>query len=161
MNHPVIRRPEEEAPETALDRGVGLSQELNQAGSASGLLEKALSGTLRTASGPRPKIMEPEELLAIAIVRQAAEDWQSAVHALRRHPDHRPSLLLKQETERFFRSAWFQILMDLDGEVFLNRLRAEAKLPEREAPSETRRRAQNLHLRMARRRRRRQRRSGL
>lgn len=109
----------------SLDTSVSLSQELNL--SSAPLLRKAAAGGLsspgRASAGPP----EPEELLALAVVGQAVEDWRLARSILRRVPDHPRAACLKRDAERFFRSRWFCVLVDLDGRALLSRLRREAE----------------------------------
>ena len=57
----------------------------------------------------------PYELLATAIVKQAAKDWRSASRRLGKDPSNKRARFTKAETEGFFRSGWFEVLSDLDG----------------------------------------------
>ena len=85
----------------------------------------------------------PYDDLANAIIAQAVKDYRQALHFLKRHP-HTPDLdteeakkdnrkrvlrnkIIKNEgerenIERFFRSDWFGLLSNLDGEVLMNRV---------------------------------------
>jgi hypothetical protein len=87
--------------------------------------------------------MEPYESLANAVIVQAVKDYRQAIHFLNRHP-HTPDLdteeakkdkrknalrnkIIKSEgerdsIERFFRSEWFELLSNLDGEVLLDKV---------------------------------------
>ena len=125
MNQLKKVRPKEEhdAGSISLDRDVSLSEELNLSSDPPSLFELAESGALRPERTGRSDIREPEELLVQAIVRQAVDDWRQACRILRLRPGHPEALAMRRETENFFRSRWFQTLVDLDGEVFLARLR--------------------------------------
>ena len=84
--------------------------------------------------------------LAAAIVEQAVRDWLKAQRAARRRKtkirldndtkDNSPRTYIRS-AESFFRSQWFGILVDLDGEELLRRLRQH---PERDGRSVTYRR---------------------
>ena len=71
--------------------------------------------------------LEPEQRLANAIIIQAAEDYRTALRCLRINPDHKPSLEMLQECERFFRSEWYQMLTTVDGEMIMRKIREEEK----------------------------------
>ena len=113
-----------------LDPGVSLSEELNQAAGTGRVLDRAETGRLRDELRGPATGLEPEEMLVLAIVRQAAEDWRRAVLMLSGRPDHPEALALRRETERFFRSRWFHQLVDLDGEELLERLKREEGIPD-------------------------------
>ena len=66
-------------------------------------------------------------LLSEAIVLQAAEDYRTALRALRRRPDLRPARRRRTALERFFRSRWFSTLSGLDPERLISALREEAE----------------------------------
>ena len=63
--------------------------------------------------------INPYQLLAEAIILRAVADYRKALKY-----DCRG---IKRNCERFFRSEWFSILTDLDGESLIQRLRAEVK----------------------------------
>ena len=71
--------------------------------------------------------MQCWEDLANAIVLQAAEDYAADLRALRRRPDLKPREERKRSTERFFRSRWFRILSDADGEELMTKIRKECR----------------------------------
>lgn len=56
--------------------------------------------------------MTPYQLLANAIIIQAVKDYRNAKHPATR-----------KELERFFRSEWFSILSNLNGEYCLSSCR--------------------------------------
>ena len=71
--------------------------------------------------------------LAIAIVKQAAEDYKSAVRAMRCNPrDNRLQGALA-ECRRFFRSSWIEVLTGVDGQYILDRLDDELNAGEIES----------------------------
>lgn len=72
------------------------------------------------------------ENLRFAIVRQAAQDYHSSLRYLRspikQSKESIETTLFnkkndKEECERFFRSSWFGLLCDLDGELILSTIR--------------------------------------
>ncbi|MBQ9871013.1 MAG: hypothetical protein IJM27_03700 [Eubacterium sp.] len=68
---------------------------------------------------------EPYENLANSIIAQAAEDYRTAIRDLKKCPyDYRSKDTLR-EIERFFRSAWYEKLTTVEGEMILERLREE------------------------------------
>ena len=60
--------------------------------------------------------------LAAAVVKQACKDYRAAVHRLLREHDHEAALRMKADVEKFFRSEWFTMLSDLDGEALMKRI---------------------------------------
>ena len=69
--------------------------------------------------------MTPYHRLANAIVEQAAKDYRSALKALARDSDNAYIQDEVKSLERFFRSRWYGILTNVDGEYLMERLRAE------------------------------------
>ena len=65
------------------------------------------------------------EILANAIVEQAAKDYRWARAALGKDPQNIKAVAMRRETESFFRSAWFGQLTSLDGEWLLEKLEGE------------------------------------
>ena len=63
--------------------------------------------------------------LANAIIEQAAKDYRAAQRIQRRHPDNYSAHKTVLEVEQFFRSDWFAVLSDIDGEVLLRMLKEE------------------------------------
>ena len=66
---------------------------------------------------PDPLHRKGCSMLAVGIVRQAIKDWQDAKEMLRKVPDHEPSQEMVLETERFFRSNWFQEIRECAPDV--------------------------------------------
>ena len=60
--------------------------------------------------------------LAIAIIKQAAKDWQLAAKRLRKNPRNKEAARVKEETERFFRSEYCYGLGGVDGRAILRKL---------------------------------------
>lgn len=77
-----------------------------------------------TASSEALFTDEPETLLAHAIVLRAVDDWRAA-YRLYLRSNYGAGRLETAECERFFRSKWFLLLSNLDGEALIRRLRAE------------------------------------
>ena len=69
--------------------------------------------------------MNPYKELANAIIVQAVKDYRDAVERLRYTPDDKSELHDKRSIEKFFRSNWFSILSDLNGELLLKKLKEE------------------------------------
>ena len=69
--------------------------------------------------------MTPYQRLTNAIVEQAAKDYRSALKALARDSDNAYIQDEVKSLERFFRSRWYGILTNVDGEYLMERLRAE------------------------------------
>ena len=72
--------------------------------------------------------MNPYKELANAIIVQAVKDYRDAVERLHYTPDDKSALCDKRSIERFFRSEWFSILSDLNGELLLKKLKEEVSL---------------------------------
>lgn len=61
----------------------------------------------------------------ITIIVQAVKDYRDAVERLRYTPDDKSAQHDKRSIEKFFRSNWFSILSDLNGELLLKKLKEE------------------------------------
>ena len=72
------------------------------------------------------------EALADYIIFLAVQDYQISRRKLRRNPDHKTAARTVRELERFFRSRWFSILTDADGNKMLERLKWEEASRDRE-----------------------------
>ncbi|MDD6968299.1 MAG: hypothetical protein PUK18_12515 [Firmicutes bacterium] len=72
--------------------------------------------------------MTPYQRLANAIVEQAAKDYRSALKALARDSDNAYIQDEVKSLERFFRSRWYGILTNVDGDYLIDKLREEAKM---------------------------------
>lgn len=72
--------------------------------------------------------MTPYQRLANAIVEQAAKDYRSALKALARDSDNAYIQDEAKSLERFFRSRWYGILTNVDGDYLMDKLREEAKM---------------------------------
>ena len=65
------------------------------------------------------------EILANAIVEQAAKDYRWARTALGKDAENVAAAAMLSETKRFFRSAWFGQRPQIDGERLLRKLEGE------------------------------------
>ena len=65
------------------------------------------------------------EILANAIVEQAAKDYRWARTTLAKDAGNVAATAMRSETERFFRSAWFGQLTSINGEWLLQQLEGE------------------------------------
>ncbi len=72
----------------------------------------------------RPEL-DPYQELANAIVIMAAKDYRHALRIQRRNPDSQAAMIKIDEIERFFRSDWYRLLTDVDGEMLIKKLREE------------------------------------
>ena len=72
--------------------------------------------------------MTPYQRLANAIVEQAAKDYRSALKALALDSDNAYIQDEVKSLERFFRSRWYGILTNVDGDYLIDKLREEAKM---------------------------------
>ena len=66
--------------------------------------------------------MEPYKELANSIVLRAVKDYKAALRRERKGNKNAKKEI--KELESFFRSAWFKVLSDLDGEELITTLRA-------------------------------------
>lgn len=69
--------------------------------------------------------MNPYKELANAIIVQAVKDYRDAAERLRYTLDDKSAQHDKRNIEKFFRSNWFSILSDLNGELLLKKLKEE------------------------------------
>lgn len=61
-------------------------------------------------------------LLANAIITQAAKDYKDNLSLLHKNPNDNTAKAERRKLEKFFRSSWFDILTQLDGEALLQKL---------------------------------------
>ena len=66
------------------------------------------------------------EELANAVVMLAVKDYRLARWRIRRYPGAKKSQDRIRECERFFRSQWFRVLTEINGEELIKQLRSEA-----------------------------------
>lgn len=74
------------------------------------------------------KGLDPYEALANAIIVQAAQDVRVAYKAIKRNPKNYTAQRTIDEVEKFFNSAWFEALTDVEGSYLIRKLREEAGL---------------------------------
>jgi len=72
--------------------------------------------------------MNPYKELTNAIIVQAVKDYRTALNQLSLNPNDKAAQREKNSIERFFRSDWFSILTDLDGDLLLKKLKEEVSL---------------------------------
>ena len=65
------------------------------------------------------------EILANAIVEQAAKDYRWARTTLAKDAGNVAAAAMRSDTERFFHSAWFGQLTSINGEWLLQQLEGE------------------------------------
>ena len=67
--------------------------------------------------------MEPYQALANAIVELAVKDYKQALKYHLAHPEKSSYAKDVAELEAFFRSGWYGMLTDLDGELLMQGVR--------------------------------------
>lgn len=65
--------------------------------------------------------------LANAIVSRAARDYRLALKAKKRRPKNANVMRIISDCERFFRSQYYHILTDVDGEWLMKQIRKNAE----------------------------------
>ena len=68
--------------------------------------------------------LEQYENLANAIIISAVNDYKGVLRFKKNDPD-REKFVKNSLSEKFFRSEWFKILTNVDGEYLINKLREE------------------------------------
>ena len=81
-------------------------------------------------AGSKNLAEDPYERLAHAIVLQAVSDYRVALKKIKAHPKNREAISEALEIEKFFRSGWYSILTDVDGEYLIRRLQDEIRQSE-------------------------------
>ena len=81
-------------------------------------------------AGSKNLAEDPYERLANAIVLQAVSDYRVALKKIKAHPKNREAISEALEIEKFFRSSWYSILTDVDGEYLIRRLQDEIRQSE-------------------------------
>ena len=69
--------------------------------------------------------MERYENLANAIVCQAVKDYRQILKVCIQYPDDAEWQREKEELERFFKSKWYSILTELDGEWLMRKIKED------------------------------------
>ena len=72
---------------------------------------------------------DPYENLANSIVLLAVKDYRDTLKKLKKWPGNESAKIMKDEVERFFRSAWYRELTSVDGEYLISKLQAEVDEP--------------------------------
>ena len=67
--------------------------------------------------------MEPYQALANAIVEVAVKDYKTALKYHYAHPERNEYAAEVAELEKFFRSGWYGMLTNLDGEYLMAGIR--------------------------------------
>ena len=67
--------------------------------------------------------MKPYQALANTIVELAVKDYKKALKQHYRFPNSEDYAAEVKSLERFFRSGWYGMLTDLDGEYFITGIR--------------------------------------
>jgi hypothetical protein len=69
--------------------------------------------------------LDPYQALANAVVQNAAEDYRAVLKRLNKDPENVIAKAEVQELKRFFRSQWYEVLTEVDGEYLINMLEKE------------------------------------
>lgn len=69
--------------------------------------------------------------LVMGIVKQAVYDWRSAKRRMRKKKDNKDAERIIADCETFFRSSYFGLLTNMDGEALLQRLMDDMENEER------------------------------
>ena len=72
----------------------------------------------------------PYERLANAIILQAVSDYRVALKKIKANPRNRDAIDEALQIEKFFRSSWYGVLTDVDGEYLIKRLQDEVRQSE-------------------------------
>ena len=67
----------------------------------------------------------PEQMLANAIIIQAADDYRISLRRLKLNRMNREYLRMKEDCESFFLSEWFEQLTNVDGKSIMKRIQKE------------------------------------
>ena len=70
---------------------------------------------------------DPYENLANSIVLLAVKDYRDALKKLKKWSRNESAKIMKDEVERFFRSAWYRENTSVDGEYLISKLQAEVE----------------------------------
>ena len=81
-------------------------------------------------AGSKNLAKDPYERLANVIGLQALSDYRVALKKIKAHPKNREAISEALEIEKFFRSGWYSILTDVDGEYLIRRLQDEIRQSE-------------------------------
>ena len=73
----------------------------------------------------RETTIPPEQMLANAIIIQAADDYRTSLRRLKLNRMNREYLRMKEECERFFLYQWFEQLTNIDGKTIMMRIQKE------------------------------------
>ena len=74
---------------------------------------------------PTRESLDGYQLLANAIVTDAARDYKRTLRAAKRGDDYFPSHL--RSLKRFFRSSWYRMLTKVDAEYIMSRIEQEVE----------------------------------
>ena len=78
--------------------------------------------------------LDPYQALANAIVKTAADDYRTVMKRLAKNPENSIARSSAKDLRKFFRSQWYSVLTDIDGEYLLGML--DKEFPEVEFPEE-------------------------
>lgn len=70
---------------------------------------------------------DPYENLANSIILLVVKDYRDALKKIKKRSRNESAKMMKDEAERFFRSAWYRELTSVDGEFLISKLQAEVE----------------------------------
>lgn len=70
---------------------------------------------------------DPYENLANSIILLVVKDYRDALKKVKKRSRNESAKMMKDEAERFFRSAWYRELTSVDGEFLISKLQAEVE----------------------------------
>lgn len=95
--------------------------------------ERMRRGKGKRTGGQKPSVasnsdnLNPYEMLANAIIKQAVDDYRNSVYKLELEPHNTVAQGQIDHIERFFRSEYFSLLTDIDPNMLISKLRAESE----------------------------------
>ena len=75
-------------------------------------------------------VEDPYEILANAIILSAVSDYKVALKKVKRNPKSKAAIDEALQSEKFFRSSWYQQLTSVDGEFLIRKLQDKIRQSE-------------------------------
>lgn len=76
-------------------------------------------------AGNISKYLDPYENLANGIILQAVDDYRKALKKLEKNNRNREAEAEAESIEKFFRSQWYEMLTNIEGEYLIRKLTEE------------------------------------
>ena len=71
--------------------------------------------------------LDPYQSLANSVILLAVKDYRRGLKMRKKRPQSGTARFLIEDAERFFKSDWFTVLTDVQGEWLINKIREEFK----------------------------------